>query len=76
MALNVAQKLIQSHLLDGDIRQPGSDIALKVDQVLLQDVLGTLVMQQCGGGGEGRRLIRSPAEGVAKDSRRLGLRIG
>src|SRR3954470_8356307 len=44
MALNVAQKLIQSHLLDGDLRQPGSDIALKIDQVLLQDVLGTLVM--------------------------------
>src|SRR5215207_3156614 len=44
MALNVAQKLIQSHLLDGDIHRPGSDIALKVDQVLLQDVLGTLVM--------------------------------
>ena len=44
MALNVAQKLIQSHLLDGDMHRPGSDIALKVDQVLLQDVLGTLVM--------------------------------
>ena len=43
MALNVAQKLIQSHLLDGSMK-PGSDIALKVDQVLLQDVLGTLVM--------------------------------
>src|SRR5215203_6982257 len=43
MAFNVAQKLIQSHLLDGDIK-PGSEIALKVDQVLLQDVLGTLVM--------------------------------
>src|SRR3954462_8036984 len=44
MALNVAQKLILSHLLDGDLRQPGGDIALKIDQVLLQDVLGTLVM--------------------------------
>src|SRR5215203_359918 len=44
MALNVAQKLIQSHLLNGDMRRAGSDIALKVDQVLLQDVLGTLVM--------------------------------
>src|SRR5215212_4728192 len=43
MSLNVAQKLIQSHLLDGDMR-PGSEIALKVDQTLLQDVLGTLVM--------------------------------
>src|SRR5215208_5369476 len=43
MAFNVAQKLIQSHLLHGDIK-PGSEIELKVDQVLLQDVLGTLVM--------------------------------
>src|SRR4051812_37009467 len=43
MALNVAQKLIQSHLLDGEMRV-GSEIALKVDQTLLQDVLGTLVM--------------------------------
>src|SRR3954467_11474274 len=44
MALNVAQKLISSHLLDGDLCQSGGDVALKIDQVLLQDVLGTLVM--------------------------------
>src|SRR4051812_44211514 len=44
MALNVAQKLISSHLLDGTLRQPDGDIALKIDQALLQDVLGTLVM--------------------------------
>src|SRR4051795_3311742 len=43
MALNIAQKLIQSHLVDGEMRL-GGEIALKVDQVLLQDVLGTLVM--------------------------------
>ena len=43
MALNIAQKLIQSHLVDGEMR-PGGEIALKVDQTLLQDVLGTLVM--------------------------------
>ena len=42
MALNVAQKLIQSHLLEGEMRA-GTEIALKVDQVLLQDVLGILV---------------------------------
>ncbi len=41
--MNVAQKLIQSHLVAGDLT-PGADIALSVDQVLLQDVLGTLVM--------------------------------
>src|ERR1044072_7847449 len=44
MALKVAQQLIQSHPHDGYMRQTGGDIALKVDQVLLQDVLGTLVM--------------------------------
>jgi aconitate hydratase len=43
MAFNVAQKLIRSHLLEGDLT-PGSEIALKVDQTLLQDALGTLVM--------------------------------
>ena len=43
MALNVTQKLIRSHLLGGEMR-PGAEIALKVDQVLLQDVLGILVM--------------------------------
>jgi aconitase A len=41
--MNVAQKLIHSHLVAGDLT-PGADIALSVDQVLLQDVLGTLVM--------------------------------
>ena len=42
-ALNVAQKLIQSHLAQGDLR-PGGEIAIRIDQTLLQDVLGTLVM--------------------------------
>ena len=43
MALNVAQKLIRSHLVAGDMT-PGGEIALRMDQALLQDVLGTLVM--------------------------------
>ncbi|MBV8911796.1 MAG: aconitate hydratase, partial [Acetobacteraceae bacterium] len=43
MRLNVAQKLIQSHLLSGEMK-PGAEIALRMDQALLQDVLGTLVM--------------------------------
>ena len=43
MALNVSQKLIKSHLLEGEMK-PGAEIALNVDQTLLQDVLGTLVM--------------------------------
>jgi aconitate hydratase len=43
MTLNVAQKLVRSHLLEGDLT-PSGEIALKVDQTLLQDALGTLVM--------------------------------
>lgn len=43
MALNLTQKLVQSHLAEGDLT-PGGDIALAIDQTLLQDVLGGLVM--------------------------------
>lgn len=43
MAMNVAQKLIQSHLLEGQMT-PGQEIALKIDQTLCQDATGTLVM--------------------------------
>lgn len=43
MPMNLAQKLIRSHLVEGEMR-PGAEIALAVDQTLLQDVLGTLVM--------------------------------
>ena len=42
-AFNVAQKLISSHLLSGPMT-PGQEIALKIDQGLLQDALGTIVM--------------------------------
>lgn len=40
---NVAQKLIQSHLLAGKM-EPGQEIELKVDQTLTQDATGTMVM--------------------------------
>jgi aconitate hydratase len=43
MAMNVAQKLIQSHLVTGNMI-PGEEITLKVDQTLCQDATGTLVM--------------------------------
>ena len=43
MGLNVTQKLIQSHLVDGDMH-PGEEIALAIDQTLTQDATGTLVM--------------------------------
>jgi len=40
---NVSQKLINSHLISGEMK-PGNEIGLKIDQVLLQDATGTLVM--------------------------------
>jgi aconitate hydratase len=43
MARNVAQKLIESHLVGGDMT-PGAEIALRMDQTLTQDATGTLVM--------------------------------
>lgn len=41
-ALNVSQKLIKEHLLEGEM-VPGKEIGLKIDQALLQDATGTLV---------------------------------
>ena len=43
MGLNVVQKLIQSHLVQGNMRS-GEEIGLRIDQTLTQDATGTLVM--------------------------------
>ena len=43
MGQNVTQKLIASHLVDGQM-QTGTPIALRIDQTLTQDATGTLVM--------------------------------
>ena len=43
MSLNIAQKLIKSHLVSGEMI-PGAEIALKIDQTLTQDATGTMVM--------------------------------
>jgi aconitate hydratase len=43
MGKNVAQKLIEAHLVDGNM-QPGKEIGLKIDQTLTQDATGTMVM--------------------------------
>lgn len=40
---NVAQKLIESHLLEGKMT-PGEEIGIKIDQTLTQDATGTMVM--------------------------------
>ena len=44
-SLNVARKLIESHLESGEMT-PGEEIALHIDQTLTQDATGTLVMQE------------------------------
>lgn len=43
MAKNASQKLIESHLLQGEMK-PGEEIALRIDQTLTQDATGTMVM--------------------------------
>ena len=55
--MNVAQKIIHSHLLQGALK-PGREIALKIDQTLCQDATGTLVMLEL----ESMGLERTKAE--------------
>jgi aconitate hydratase len=43
VGINVAQKLIRSHLADGEMT-PGAEIGLRIDQTLTQDATGTMVM--------------------------------
>lgn len=43
MGMSVAQKLISSHLVSGEMR-PGCEAGLRIDQTLTQDATGTLVM--------------------------------
>ncbi len=41
MGLTIAQKIIKSHLVSGEMI-PGTEIALKIDQTLTQDATGTM----------------------------------
>ncbi len=43
MGKNVSHKILQAHLVAGELI-PGSDIAIRVDQTLLQDATGTMAM--------------------------------
>ena len=43
MGFNVTQKLLQSHLVDGDMR-PEAELGIRIDQTLTQDATGTMVM--------------------------------
>ncbi|MBA2731112.1 MAG: aconitate hydratase [Euzebyaceae bacterium] len=43
MGQNVAQKLIGSHLVTGEM-SPGSEVSIRIDHTLTQDATGTMVM--------------------------------
>ncbi|MFH1700723.1 MAG: aconitate hydratase [Candidatus Zixiibacteriota bacterium] len=43
MKYNVAQKLIEIHMVSGQLK-PGTEISIKIDQTLTQDATGTMVM--------------------------------
>ncbi len=43
MGLTVAEKLIEAHLVEGEMRA-GAEIGIRIDQTLTQDATGTLVM--------------------------------
>ena len=43
MAKNLATKLLEAHLVDGELI-PGTEISIKIDHTLLQDATGTMAM--------------------------------
>ena len=43
MAKNIATKILEAHLVEGSLT-PGNEMAIRIDQTLLQDATGTLVM--------------------------------
>ena len=43
MGMNLTQKILKEHLVEGDL-VPGGEIAIRIDQTLLQDATGTLAM--------------------------------
>ncbi|NOZ24419.1 MAG: aconitate hydratase [Planctomycetes bacterium] len=45
MGKNVAQKILEAHLVAGEL-MPGSEIAVRIDQTLTQDITGTMAYLQ------------------------------
>ena len=43
MARNVATKILEQHLVEGELK-PGSEISISIDHTLLQDATGTMAM--------------------------------
>jgi aconitate hydratase len=63
MPLNITQKLINGHLVSGDMI-PGTEIGLKIDQTLTQDATGTMVMLELEAMGLDRAKTESSAQYV------------
>src|SRR5699024_8363553 len=64
MGQNVTQKLIDGHIVHGEMT-PGEEIGLKIDQTLTQDATGTLVMLELEA--MGRDCARRDASGQYVD---------
>src|SRR5574341_2013573 len=45
MGMNLTQKLIASHLVEGEMK-PGNEVRIKIDQTLIQDATGTMAWLQ------------------------------
>ncbi len=45
MGLNLAKKIIMSHLVEGNM-VPGEEIAIRIDHTLTQDATGTMAYLQ------------------------------
>jgi aconitate hydratase len=45
MGKNIVQKVLEDHLIDG-VLEPGSEIAIRIDQTLTQDATGTMAYLQ------------------------------
>ena len=61
MPLNITEKIIKDHLISGEMI-PGQEIGLKIDQTLMQDATGTLVMLEL----EAMELDRAKTEASAQ----------
>ncbi|GIN20142.1 MAG TPA: aconitate hydratase [Bacillus bacterium] len=63
MPLNITEKLIESHLVSGEM-VPGKEIGLKIDQTLTQDATGTMVMLELEAMGVERAQTEASAQYV------------
>ena len=65
MAGTVTEKLIEAHLVEGDMT-PGGEIGIRIDQTLTQDATGTLAMLELDAMVKG-----APGSGASDEQRRI-----